>query len=269
VVAAACDGACSGNPGPGGWGALIRFEDGAVHEMGGADPATTNNRMELTAALALMEALRELPRHPDLVIRTDSRYLIDGLSKWLPGWKRKGWRTASGGPVLNRDLWEQLERARLGDVPLRHVKGHSGDPDNDRCDAIAVAFSRGRMPVALQGEVIARASLEADVPSPAGAEPDAADLAPAPLQQLLSRLELADRLAAGGYGLTLVELAQLVEQPLRQLERRREPWPWRDWVVHPADEGRWRLQRHGPTAPGTGAGAEGGWPTPQERPGDG
>ncbi|MFO8236900.1 MAG: ribonuclease H, partial [Prochlorococcaceae cyanobacterium] len=111
VVAAACDGACSGNPGPGGWGALLRFEDGTVRELGGADGATTNNRMELTAALALMEALRALPRHPELVIRTDSRYLIDGLERWIQGWKRKGWRTASGGAVLNRDLWEQLDRA--------------------------------------------------------------------------------------------------------------------------------------------------------------
>ncbi|MFQ6537768.1 MULTISPECIES: ribonuclease H family protein [Aphanothece] len=258
VVAAACDGACSGNPGPGGWGALLRFEDGSVHEMGGAEAATTNNRMELTAALAVLEALRDLPRHPDLAIRTDSRYLIDGLGKWIQGWKRKGWRTASGGPVLNRDLWEQLDRARLRDVPLRHVKGHSGDPDNERCDAIAVAFSRGRIPPLVAGEVLATARLEADVPpaggSLAGGPPADAggpsisqdqifDAAPAPLQRLLSRLELADRLAAEGYGLTLVELAQLVEQPLRSLERRTAAWTWRDWRVEPLAEGRWRLRR--------------------------
>jgi ribonuclease HI len=251
VVAAACDGACSGNPGPGGWGALLRFEDGSVHEMGGAERATTNNRMELTAALALLEALAELPRHPSLTIRTDSRYLIDGLSKWLPGWKRKGWRTASGGAVLNRDLWEQLDRAKLRDVPLTYVKGHSGDPDNDRCDAIAVAFSKGRLPQLAAGEVLGHVALEADVPAkktaiPAAAGPvDAAiDRAPPALQQLLTRLELADRLAEGGHGLTLVELAQLVEQPLRQLELRSGAWSWRDWLVEPIDDGRWRLRRH-------------------------
>ncbi|MEB3334328.1 MAG: ribonuclease H, partial [Cyanobacteriota bacterium] len=94
VVLAACDGACSGNPGPGGWGALLRFEDGALQEMGGYAPATTNNRMELTAALELMRELQNHPRHPDLVILTDSRYLVDGLQKWIGGWKRKGWRTA-------------------------------------------------------------------------------------------------------------------------------------------------------------------------------
>ena len=237
VVAAACDGACSGNPGSGGWGALLRFEDGSVHELGGAERATTNNRMELTAALALLEALAELPRHPSLTIRTDSRYLIDGFSKWMPGWKRKGWRTASGGAVLNRDLWEQLDRARLKDVPLTYVKGHSGDPDNDRCDAIAVAFSKGRLPELAAGEVLGHVALEADVPAQA-------DLAPPALQQLLTRLELADRLAAGGHGLSLVELAQLVEQPLRQLEQRSSAWTWRDWLVEPIDDGRWRLRRH-------------------------
>lgn len=233
VVAAACDGACSGNPGPGGWGALLRFDDGSVQEFGGAEANTTNNRMELTAALALYETLRDLPRHPDLVIRTDSRYLIDGLERWIHGWKRKGWRTASGGAVLNRDLWEELDAARLSDVPLRHVRGHSGDPDNDRCDAIAVAFARGD-----------RAVLRDGVREPAEAPPAAAaDPAPPALLQLLSRLELAERLAAGGHGLSLVELAQLVEQPLRSLEQRTTPFSWRDWMVEPLADGRWRLRR--------------------------
>ena len=246
VIAAACDGACSGNPGPGGWGALLRFEDGGVRELGGADPSTTNNRMELTGALAVLEALQDLPRHPDLALRTDSRYLIDGLQSWLPGWKRKGWRTASGSPVLNRDLWERLERARLLDVPLMHVKGHSGDPDNDRCDAIAVAFSRGQIPQLAQGEVVRQARIRADRPAPVSALQEGglpADLAPEPLRQLLSRLELADRLARGGHGLSLAELAQLVELPLRQLEQRQAAWIWRDWRVVPLERGRWRLER--------------------------
>ncbi len=220
--------------------------------MGGADRSTTNNRMELTAALALLEALAELPHARDLAIRTDSRYLIDGFSKWMPGWKRKGWRTASGGAVLNRDLWEALDRARLPDVRLEHVRGHSGDPDNERCDAIAVAFSRGRRPPLAEGEQVQQLQVVAEVPAtPAAppAEPQAAsaaaptDPAPPALQQLLSRLELADRLAAGGYGLSLVELAQLVEMPLATLQKRQEPWLWRDWQVVPLAEGRWRLER--------------------------
>ncbi|WP_186484369.1 ribonuclease H [Synechococcus sp. A15-127] len=225
VVAAATDGACSGNPGPGGWGALLRFEDGSVEEFGGHDPATTNNRMELQAALELLKRLKELPRHPDLTLRTDSKYLIDGLGSWMQGWKRRGWKTAAGKPVLNQDLWVALDQARLQDVPLTYVKGHSGDPDNDRVDRIAVSFSRGLGP-------------DLQTTSEAAEEP-----APAPLQQLLSRLELADRLAAGGFTLQVTELAQLVEQPMRQLEERKEPWIWRDWLVEPLQGQRWRLQR--------------------------
>ena len=227
VIAAACDGACRGNPGPGGWGALLRFDDGSVEELGGSDGQTTNNRMELTACLALLERLHQLPRSSGLAIRTDSKYLIDGFTRWINGWKRKGWRTASGGAVLNRDLWEALDAARLPDVALQHVKGHSGDPDNERCDALAVAHSRGEVPPAMAST--------AAVP--------AADTAPAELTALVTRLDVAERLATAGYGLTLVELAQLVEQPLKQLEARDGPWRWRDWQVLPLDDGRWRLQR--------------------------
>ena len=233
VVAAATDGACSGNPGPGGWGALLRFEDGSVEEFGGHDPATTNNRMELQAALELLQRLKQLPRHPDLTIRTDSKYLIDGLGSWMKGWKRKGWKTAAGKPVLNQDLWKALDAARLDDVPLAYVKGHSGDPDNDRVDRIAVAFSQGR------SLDLGQPAVESDV---AAVDVDA-DPAPQQLVQLLSRLELADRLADGGFSLSLVELAQLVELPLKQLEQRRESWIWRDWRVQPDEEGRWTLQR--------------------------
>ena len=222
VVAAACDGACSGNPGPGGWGALLRFGDGSVRELGGSEAATTNNRMELTAALALLQELASLPRSSGLTIRTDSKYLIDGLQSWIHGWKKRGWRTASGSAVLNRDLWEQLDAARLADVGFEHVRGHSGDPDNERCDAIAVAHARGQAP-------------------PAAAASAPVDSAPVPLLQLLSRLELADRLAAGGYGLSLVELAQLLEQPAARLAERQGRWRWRDWWVEPLAEGRWRL----------------------------
>ena len=233
VVAAATDGACSGNPGPGGWGALLRFEDGSVEEFGGHDPATTNNRMELQAALELLQRLKQLPRHPDLTIRTDSKYLIDGLGSWMKGWKRKGWKTAAGKPVLNQDLWKALDVARLDDVPLAYVKGHSGDPDNDRVDRIAVAFSQGR------SLDLGQPAVESDV---AAVDVDA-DPAPQQLVQLLSRLELADRLADGGFSLSLVELAQLVELPLKQLEQRQESWIWRDWQVQPNEEGRWTLQR--------------------------
>ena len=238
VVAAATDGACSGNPGPGGWGALLRFEDGSVEEFGGHDAATTNNRMELQAALELLERLADLPRHPDLTLRTDSKYLIDGLGSWMKGWKRKGWKTAAGKPVLNQDLWKALDQAQLPDVPLRYVKGHSGDPDNDRVDRIAVAYSRGDDPG------LRRGAAGGDHVT-AAAAPVADDPAPAVLHGLLTRLELAERLAVGGFSLSVVELAQLVEQPLRQLESRDTAWRWRDWWVEPVEGGRWQLRRRG------------------------
>jgi ribonuclease HI len=219
---------------------LLRFSDGSVQEFGGFEPNTTNNRMELTAALTLLEKLAVLPRDPNLTIRTDSKYLIDGFSKWINGWKRKGWRTASGSPVLNRDLWESLDAARVSGLPFTYVKGHSGDPDNDRCDAIAVAFSKGQQPQLADGDY---GGLMVSESEPASAAVAPTDLAPPALQQLLTRFELADRLAEGGYGLSLLELAQLVEQPLKKLENRSEPWRWRDWIVQPSDDGRWRLAR--------------------------
>jgi ribonuclease HI len=136
--------------------------------------------------------------------------------------------------VLNRDLWEALDAARIAGLPFTYVKGHSGDPDNDRCDAIAVAFSKGGKPQLAHGEYGGLV-----LPEPAAT----ADQAPPALQQLLSRLEVADRLAAGGYGLSLVELAQLVGMPLKKLEVKQGPWPWRDWTVVPSADGRWRLER--------------------------
>ena len=228
VVAAATDGACSGNPGPGGWGALLRFEDGSVEEFGGHAPDTTNNRMELQAALEVLQRLEQLPRHPDLTLRTDSKYLIDGLGSWIKGWKRKGWKTAAGKPVLNQDLWQALDQARLADVPLRYVKGHSGDPDNDRVDQIAVAYSKGRQQALSSSTAPSQVVL---------------DSAPVSLQKLLTRMELADRLASGGYALTAVELAQLVEQSLNRLSERQGSWRWREWMVEPVENDRWRLRR--------------------------
>ena len=235
AISAATDGACSGNPGPGGWGALIRFQDGSEVEFGGFSPETTNNRMELQAALFVLEKFKQIKFDPSMTIKTDSKYLIDGLGSWMAGWKRKGWKTAAGKPVLNKDLWQALDQARLADVPLRYVKGHSGDPDNDRVDQIAVAYSKGTAP---------RFRQDSDsVAFSTAATATAEEAAPAPLQRLLTRLELADRLAAGGYGLSAPELAQLVEQPLTRLAERQQPWRWRDWLVEPLEGDRWRLRR--------------------------
>lgn len=134
------DGACSGNPGPGGWGAVVLAPDGSVRELGGGHPRTTNNRMELTAAL---EALKAAPG--PAAVYTDSVYMIRGLTEWIHGWKRRGWKTAEGQDVLNRDLWEELEAAARGRrLDWRYIRGHTGCPGNERCDEIAVAFSKGK-----------------------------------------------------------------------------------------------------------------------------
>lgn len=128
------DGACSGNPGPGGWGALL-VHDGTVKELCGGAAGTTNNRMEMTAAI---EALKALKRRCKVHLHTDSVYLRDGITKWIHGWKRNGWRTAGKKPVKNQDLWMEIEaQLERQHVTWHWVKGHSGHPENERADALA------------------------------------------------------------------------------------------------------------------------------------
>jgi ribonuclease HI len=128
------DGACSGNPGPGGWAAILRWRD-QEKEMSGAEPQTTNNRMELFAAIAGLEALKRPAR---VRIHTDSMYLKDGITKWIHAWKKKGWKTADKKPVKNVDLWQRLEAAiEHHDVSWHWVRGHSGHVENERADEIA------------------------------------------------------------------------------------------------------------------------------------
>jgi ribonuclease HI len=128
------DGACSGNPGPGGWGAILRW-NGHEKELWGGEAETTNNRMELMAAIMALEALTR-PVPVDLT--TDSQYVRDGITKWLFAWKKNGWKTAAKKPVKNRDLWERLDRAMARhDVAWHWVKGHAGHPENERADELA------------------------------------------------------------------------------------------------------------------------------------
>ncbi|WP_305989242.1 ribonuclease HI [Roseibium sp. MMSF_3544] len=128
------DGACSGNPGPGGWGVLLRFGE-HEKELHGGEPETTNNRMELTAAI---EALNALKRPCAVDLYTDSTYVRSGIREWLDGWKRKNWRTSANKPVKNADLWQALDAAReRHEVTWHWVKGHAGHPDNERADELA------------------------------------------------------------------------------------------------------------------------------------
>lgn len=128
------DGACSGNPGPGGWGAILRY-NGKVRELSGGEALTTNNRMELTAAIQALSALKE-PCKVELY--TDSNYVRDGISGWIEGWKRNGWRTSDRKPVKNAELWQALDEARRRHQVTWHwVRGHSGHPENERADELA------------------------------------------------------------------------------------------------------------------------------------
>ena len=137
------DGAAKGNPGPGGWGAIVVTPDQHVTELGGGSPHTTNNRMELSGAIAALQHVANQPG--PVAIYADSTYVIQGITQWVWGWRKRGWKTAQGGDVLNRDLWEQLSslvgaRAR-GEVDWRWVRGHVGTPGNERADQISVAFA--------------------------------------------------------------------------------------------------------------------------------
>ncbi len=128
------DGACSGNPGPGGWGAILRY-NGIEKELSGGDPGTTNNRMEMMAAIAALEALKRPAR---VRLYTDSTYLKDGITKWIHAWKARGWKTASKKPVKNQDLWQRLEAALVPhEVTWFWVKGHAGHAENERADQLA------------------------------------------------------------------------------------------------------------------------------------
>lgn len=135
------DGACSGNPGPGGWAAILRY-GAKERELSGAEPHTTNNRMELTAAI---RALTVLTEPCEVTLTTDSQYLRLGVTQWMENWKRRGWKTASKSPVKNQDLWMALdELVQRHSVTWKWVRGHSDHPENERCDQLAVAAMRAQ-----------------------------------------------------------------------------------------------------------------------------
>ena len=179
------DGACKGNPGPGGWGAILLISDQAPLELSGYDPATTNNRMELTAVI---EGLKALPdRAGTVTVHTDSQLVVKGMTEWIAGWQRKQWRKSDGDPVLNAELWQALlaESQRLGQVRWQWVRGHSGVPLNERADQLAVAAIERR------GGIKSTANLSTSPPT--------SIQAPLPAQQpvqdelvLPSKLELSE-----------------------------------------------------------------------------
>jgi ribonuclease HI len=159
------DGACSGNPGPGGWGAIIVTTDGQVREIGGGARATTNNQMELLGAIRALEHVRDVGKTV-IEVYTDSVYVINGITKWIWGWRKNGWKSKEGKEVLNQDLWKQLAAvtAKLPGIEWKWVKGHAGVPGNDRVDEIAVAFSQNRAPRLYVGPLLGYGLAVHDVP---------------------------------------------------------------------------------------------------------
>lgn len=166
-----CDGACSGNPGPGGWGTIVLTPEGVgarVRELGGGLKQTTNNRMELVAALRGLQLIQNVPGEVD--IYTDSVYVIRGTTQWIWGWRQRGWKTADGQEVANRELWEELSRAvsarrGLGALHWHFVRGHSGIPGNERVDEIAVAFVKGTRVQLYDGPLVGYGVAIHDIPA--------------------------------------------------------------------------------------------------------
>ena len=164
-----CDGATKGNPGPGGWGAIVVTLDGRVTELGGAAAHTTNNKMELTAAIRALEFIQDIDG--PVAVYTDSTYVIKGIREWIWAWRRRGWKTAEGNDVLNKDLWEEMSalvdargKSGPGGIDWHYVRGHVGTPGNERVDTIADAHAR-KVPVKLySGDLIAYGVDVLDVP---------------------------------------------------------------------------------------------------------
>ncbi|MBT9312166.1 ribonuclease HI [Leptothoe kymatousa] len=271
------DGACSGNPGPGGWGTVIYFENGSVHELGGYEPGTTNNRMEMQAAIAALEFLQQHDYAADIELNTDSKYLIQGITQWMRGWKRKGWKTAAGKAVLNKDLWltlddltQSLKADQSVDIDWKYVKGHAGNVGNERCDTIARSFShqratslnqsidgsskapstKAKAKVAPKATPEKKSPQQTEIPLPKidTTLSDMSDTRINRVSNMLTLLQTADELAKQGYLITTSELVVLTGVSAAELAKRGDDWTWRNWTVscissESDPEKFWQLER--------------------------
>ncbi len=228
AIEAATDGACSGNPGAGGWGGLILFDDGSKLEIGGGEKLTTNNRMELTAAIKTLERLKEYKLKRNFKLRTDSKYLIEGYTNWIKNWKKNGWKTSSGKPVQNSDLWKKIDELRLVDLSMEFVKGHSGDTFNERVDFIATNFSKG-ISIDINSQKEKFINNEDNI------------IAPKNIRDLFSRIELVNKFAKNGYLLQSDELADLLNLKKNMNIQIYEKFDWRNWTLIPVDNQYWKI----------------------------
>ena len=230
AIEAATDGACSGNPGPGGWGGLIIFDDKSELEIGGSEQNTTNNRMELTAAIKTLEKLKTFKLKKNFKLRTDSKYLIEGYTKWIINWKRNGWKTSSGKSVQNFDLWQKIDQLRINGLIMEYVKGHSGDKQNDRVDKIATNYSKG---------ISTRENLKEEQSSVDFFEKNA----PAEIQELFSRNELIQKFAEKKYFLTSPELSDLLGEENHLKIKKYLLFEWRNWKLIPKEKKYWIIEK--------------------------
>ena len=230
AIEAATDGACSGNPGPGGWGGLIIFDDKSELEIGGSEQNTTNNRMELTAAIKTLEKLKTYKLKENFKLRTDSKYVIEGYTKWIINWKRNGWKTSSGKSVQNLDLWQKIDQLRINGLEMEYVKGHSGDKQNDRVDKIATNYSKG-------------ISIINDFKEKESAVDFLEKKAPAEIQELFSRNELIHKFAEKKYLLSSLELNNLLGEENHLNIKKYLLFEWRNWKLIPKDKKYWIIEK--------------------------
>jgi len=264
------DGACTGNQGPGGWGVVIYFNDGSIHEMGEASPQTTNNRMEMQAAIAALKYLQANRQQEPITLYTDSEYLINCVTKWVKSWKNKGWVKADGKPVLNQDLLAILDELNSRQVKWQHVRGHAGNIGNERCDQIARAYANGISPSLKQlsdtYDLVPSTTIELAVTdvsdfdshspisyknthvpsifdsnttmtdsstpsSNAANENLPREMRVAQLRNLVETLRIADEMSEKGYLITSSELADLMDVHASAVTSRGDEWRWRNWIV--------------------------------------
>ncbi|MGM3307385.1 ribonuclease HI [Anabaena sp. WFMT] len=265
------DGACTGNPGPGGWGVVVYFQDGSIHEMGDASSHTTNNKMEMQAAIAALQFLKTSEQTQPITLYTDSEYLINSVTKWMPGWKKKGWKKSDGNPVQNQDLLETLDQLNSRLVKWQHVRGHSGNIGNERCDVIARSFASGKIPSLQQlspgnayqtlpntkelnvikgsDSAINSTIINKNIPESSTFPSDTTTMEPSTasaatttdekpsemrvlqLRNLVETLRIADEISEKGYLITSSELADLMDVHASAVTSRGDQWRWRNWIV--------------------------------------
>ena len=230
AIEAATDGACSGNPGNGGWGGLIIFADGSEIEIGGAAENTTNNRMELTAAIKTIEKLKNFRLKENFKLRTDSKYLIEGYTNWIKNWKKNGWKTSNGKAVQNLDLWQQIDSLRIPGLTMEFVKGHSGDPSNERVDLIATSYSKG---INIDQNSKKKTSIL-----------DNKEIAPENLKNLFYRIDLIDNFAKKKYLLNSNELFDLLDLKNNSNIENYIAFKWRNWIFKPINNRHWQIVKN-------------------------